>query len=170
MRQRLGIAHALLGDPAVLVLDEPANGLDPAGIRWMRDLLKRYADRGGTVLLSSHLLNEVELVADEMILIGRGRIVAQGDKRALLAERGTGTFVAALDNAALTGALADAGYDVTAAGEGLTVAATTRQVGQVAADRQLVLTDLRSSDGGLENLFLELTSDTQRDDLEGVPA
>ena len=76
MKQRLGIAHALLGDPSVLILDEPANGLDPAGIRWMRDLLKGYADRGGTVLLSSHLLNEVEQIADEMILIGRGKIVA----------------------------------------------------------------------------------------------
>src|SRR5687767_13160574 len=84
MKQRLGIAHALLGDPSVLILDEPANGLDPAGIRWMRTLLKGYADRGGTVLLSSHLLNEVELIADEMILIGHGRIVAQGDKKTLL--------------------------------------------------------------------------------------
>ena len=88
MRQRLGIAHALLGDPSVLILDEPANGLDPAGIRWMRGLLKGYADRGGTVLLSSHLLNEVELIADEMILIGRGKIVAQGDKKTLLAGAG----------------------------------------------------------------------------------
>ena len=87
MKQRLGIAHALLGDPEVLILDEPANGLDPAGIRWMRGLLKGYADRGGTVLLSSHLLNEVELIADEMILIGLGRIVAQGDKKSLLAAR-----------------------------------------------------------------------------------
>ena len=86
MKQRLGIAHALLGDPSVLILDEPANGLDPAGIRWMRTLLKGYADRGGTVLLSSHLLNEVELIADEMVLIGRGRIVAQGDKRTLLSQ------------------------------------------------------------------------------------
>ncbi len=85
MRQRLGIAHALLGDPSVLILDEPANGLDPAGIRWMRGLLKGYAERGGTVLLSSHLLHEVEQIADEMILIGRGRIVAQGDKKTLLA-------------------------------------------------------------------------------------
>ena len=84
MKQRLGIAHALLGDPSVLILDEPANGLDPAGIRWMRGLLKGYAERGGTVLLSSHLLNEVELIADEMILIGHGRIVAQGDKKSLL--------------------------------------------------------------------------------------
>ena len=89
MKQRLGIAHALLGDPSVLILDEPANGLDPAGIRWMRGLLKGYAERGGTVLLSSHLLNEVELIADEMILIGHGKIVAQGDKKSLLARTPT---------------------------------------------------------------------------------
>ena len=78
MRQRLGIAHALLGDPQVLILDEPANGLDPAGIRWMRGLLRDYADRGGTVLLSSHLLHEIEVIADDLIVIGSGKIVAQG--------------------------------------------------------------------------------------------
>src|SRR4051812_15707460 len=72
MRQRLGIAVALLGDPAALILDEPANGLDPAGIRWMRDLLRDYADRGGTVLLSSHLLHEIEVVADDLVMIGKG--------------------------------------------------------------------------------------------------
>ena len=106
MKQRLGIAHALLGDPSVLILDEPANGLDPAGIRWMRGLLKGYADRGGTVLLSSHLLNEVEQIADEMILIGRGKIVASGTKDELLssAEHKT-SFVTALDNELLTKAL-----------------------------------------------------------------
>ena len=87
MRQRLGMANALLGDPSVLILDEPANGLDPAGIHWMRGLLEGYAERGGTVLLSSHLLHEVEMIADEMVLIGRGRIVAQGDKAELLADR-----------------------------------------------------------------------------------
>ena len=89
MRQRLGIAHALLGDPEVLILDEPANGLDPAGIRWMRDLLRGYANEGGTVLLSSHLLNEIERVADEIIVIGHGTIVAQGTKDELLAGAGT---------------------------------------------------------------------------------
>src|SRR3982750_946816 len=89
MRQRLGIATALLGDPKVLILDEPANGLDPAGIRWMRDLLRGYADRGGTVLLSSHLLHEIEVIADDLVVIGQGRIVAQGTKAELLASAGT---------------------------------------------------------------------------------
>ena len=89
MRQRLGIATALIGDPAVLILDEPANGLDPAGIRWMRDLLRDYADRGGTVLLSSHLLHEIEVVADDIVVIGHGRIVAQGTKFDLLRSAGT---------------------------------------------------------------------------------
>src|SRR3954471_12780131 len=89
MRQRLGIAHALIGDPEVLILDEPANGLDPAGIRWMRDLLRGHADRGATVLLSSHLLHEIEVVADDLVVIGNGRIVAQGTKAELLASTGT---------------------------------------------------------------------------------
>src|SRR4051812_13245479 len=78
MRQRLGLAHALLGDPEVLILDEPANGLDPEGMRWMRELLSGFADRGGTVLLSSHLLAEVEAVADRMMIIGGGRVPAPG--------------------------------------------------------------------------------------------
>ena len=95
MRQRLGIAVALIGDPHVLVLDEPANGLDPAGIRWMRDLLRDYADRGGTVLLSSHLLHEIEVVADDLVVIGNGRIVASGTKAELLA--GAGTLVRTRD-------------------------------------------------------------------------
>ena len=79
-----GIAAALIGDPQVLILDEPANGLDPAGIRWMRDLLRDHADHGGTVLLSSHLLTEVEIVADDIVMIGQGRIVCQGSKADLL--------------------------------------------------------------------------------------
>ena len=87
MRQRLGIATALLGEPEVLILDEPANGLDPAGIRWMRDLLRGYADGGGTVLLSSHLLHEIEVIADDIVVIGNGRIVAQGTRPSCSARR-----------------------------------------------------------------------------------
>src|SRR6478609_7050770 len=103
MRQRLGLAHALLGDPHVLILDEPANGLDPEGIRWMRGLLRDFADRGGTVLLSSHLLLEVEAVADRLLIIGNGRIVAAGSSAELLA--GTGVLVRATDDDALEQAL-----------------------------------------------------------------
>jgi ABC-2 type transport system ATP-binding protein len=167
MKQRLGIAHALLGDPQVLVLDEPANGLDPAGIRWMRGLLKGYADRGGTVLLSSHLLHEVEQIADEMILIGHGRIVAQGDKKSLMeAHRGNRvetTNVTSLDNDRLAGLLREKGFTVSPLGPGLSVEASAEQVGRVAAEHQVVLTDLRAVEGGLEDLFLELTSSTQRE-------
>ena len=108
MRQRLGIATALLGDPHVLILDEPANGLDPAGIRWMRDLLRGFADQGGTVLLSSHLLHEIEVIADDLVVIGNGRIVAQGTKAELLAG-GRHRGPRAADAAALAGALAHAG-------------------------------------------------------------
>ncbi len=171
MKQRLGIAHALLGDPAVLILDEPANGLDPAGIRWMRGLLKAYADRGGTVLLSSHLLNEVELIADEMILIGRGRIVAQGDKKTLLSlDTTVSSLVMSLDNATLADALRKKGYVVSPEGEGLRVSCAPDEVGRVALEVSVVLTDLRTGAAGLEDLFLELTSDTQRDITQGAPA
>jgi ABC-2 type transport system ATP-binding protein len=171
MKQRLGIAHALLGDPEVLILDEPANGLDPAGIRWMRGLLKSYADRGGTVLLSSHLLNEVELIADEMILIGHGRIVAQGDKKSLLAgAQGAATsLVMSLDNTGLATELAQRGHLVDPMGDGLKVTASPEEVGRAALAAGIVLTDLRTGGMGLEDLFLELTSTTARDGAGAVP-
>ncbi|WP_204163826.1 ABC transporter ATP-binding protein [Nocardioides solisilvae] len=168
MKQRLGIAHALLGDPSVLILDEPANGLDPAGIRWMRDLLRGYAQRGGTVLLSSHLLNEVELIADEMVLIGQGKIVAQGDKRSLLASRGGGTLAVSQDNAALAEQLRRQGFEVAPAGDGLRVGADAAEVGRVALEARVVLTELRPSGGGLEDIFLELTGGTQREQVAGA--
>ncbi|WP_433531698.1 ABC transporter ATP-binding protein [Micromonospora sp. CA-263727] len=157
MRQRLGLAHALLGDPRVLVLDEPANGLDPEGIFWMRGLLRDFADRGGTVLLSSHLLREVEAVADRLVVIGGGRIVAQGDKDELLA--GDGTLVRARDRAALRGALDRAGLPVDEGTDGLLVRADPEAVGQAAAAAGIALTELRpAGGGGLEQLFLSLTT------------
>ena len=166
MKQRLGIAHALLGDPSVLILDEPANGLDPAGIRWMRGLLKGYADRGGTVLLSSHLLHEVELIADEMILIGRGKIVAQGDKEQLLAGAGPDVDPGhrPRQRRARRGAARARASPSPAAGDGLAGRGRrpSRSAGSPPSTR-IVLTDLRSADGGLEDLFLELTADTQRE-------
>ena len=168
MRQRLGIAHALLGDPTVLILDEPANGLDPAGIHWMRGLLKSYAEQGGTVLLSSHLLYEVEKIADELILIGRGRIVAQGTKQELLQTRGA--FVRAVEQEALVDALAREGIAVTPSGEGARSDAEAVQIGKVAAANGITLVELRPADGaGLEELFLQLTAETQRDDNPTQP-
>ncbi len=106
MRQRLGLAHALLGDPEILILDEPANGLDPEGMRWMRRLLRDFADRGGTVLLSSHLLVEVEAVADRMIIIADGRIQAQGTRAELLPDDRGGLERLFFELTALTGAAA----------------------------------------------------------------
>jgi ABC-2 type transport system ATP-binding protein len=167
MRQRLGIATALIGDPAVLILDEPANGLDPAGIRWMRDLLREYADQGGTVLLSSHLLHEIEVIADDLVVIGDGRIVAQGTKQELLA--GTGTHVSSDDDDELARLLTSAGASASTAPGGVLTDAEPARVGRIALAAGIALRELRSADGaGLEEMFLQLTADSQRDDLDGA--
>jgi ABC-2 type transport system ATP-binding protein len=158
MRQRLGLAHALLGDPEVLILDEPANGLDPEGMRWMRELLRGFADRGGTVLLSSHLLAEVEAVADRMIIISGGRIQAQGSRAELLTASGTivetddlTTLDAVLDNAGLTSHPAD--------GDRRLVEAEPEAVARLAMANDVVLRRLAPADeAGLERLFFELTT------------
>ena len=162
MRQRLGIATALIGNPGALMLDEPANGLDPAGIRWMRDLLRDFADRGGTVLLSSHLLREVEIIADDIVMIGHGRIVCEGTKTDLV--RSMGTVARADDTAALRRALHAAGIDTTVSDEGaVATPAEPAHVGHAAHAAGIALTELRTADGGLEDMFLELTADTQRE-------
>jgi ABC-2 type transport system ATP-binding protein len=159
MRQRLGIAGALLADPPVLMFDEPANGLDPEGIRWMRELLRGHAARGGTVLLSSHLLGEVEHTVDRLVVIGVGRVVADGPIGELLA--GDGVLVRAADRAALAAALRAAGFAVAAGADPaeLRVAgASAEQVGAVAARGGHVLTGLRPADRQLEELFFQLTA------------
>src|SRR4051812_36956313 len=163
MRQRLGIAAALVGGPSVLILDEPANGLDPAGIRWMRDLLRDYADHGGTVLLSSHLLHEIEIIADDIVMIGRGRIVCQGTKADLL--QAAGTVVRSPAGAALERALAVAGIAAAGSADGsFRTSAAITEVGRAAPSGGVLLTELRTADsGGLEDMFLELTADTQRE-------
>ncbi|MCA5893682.1 ATP-binding cassette domain-containing protein [Isoptericola sp. NEAU-Y5] len=168
MRQRLGIATALLGDPRVLVLDEPANGLDPAGIRWMRDLLRGFADDGGTVLLSSHLLAEVEMIADDIVMIGSGRVVAQGPTTDLLA--GARTLVRADDVVALGAALAGAGHHVTPSGDAVLTDAGPGTAGRLAFGAGLAVTELRTADGaGLEDMFLELTAATAREAVGSAP-
>jgi ABC-2 type transport system ATP-binding protein len=163
MRQRLGIAHALMGDPQVLVLDEPANGLDPAGIRWMRGLLRGFADRGGTVMLSSHLLHEIEVIADELVVIGRGKIVAQGSKADMLAS--TGVLVRATDSVALVNALKTAALTFTESTPGtFMVDGQADAVGRAALDGRVVLTELRGAgSAGLEEMFMQLTADDSRE-------
>src|SRR4051794_32257227 len=158
MRQRLGLAHALLGDPEVLILDEPANGLDPEGMRWMRGLLRDFADRGGTVLLSSHLLAEVEAVADRMMIIGGGRIQAQGTRAELLTA--SGTIVEADDLAGLDAALHRARLATHPADGGRRlVEAEPEVVARLAMANEIVLRRLApADDAGLERLFFELTT------------
>jgi ABC-2 type transport system ATP-binding protein len=164
MRQRLGIAHALLGDPEVLILDEPANGLDPAGIRWMRGLLRGFADRGGTIFLSSHLIHEVEVIADELVVIGSGKIVAHGSKESMLTD--AGTKVSGLDAVGLRSALEAAALTYVAEPDGsFIVEASTEQVGKAALDGGVILTELRSGGAGLENLFFELTAADAREEV-----
>ena len=157
MRQRLGIGVALMGDPSVLVLDEPANGLDPEGIRWMRRLLRSFADAGGTVLLSSHQLREVEATVDRLVVISEGRLVREGPLEELTAV--TGTRVAALDQAALRRALDAHGiaFELRAGGE-LAVSLAPEDMGRLAVREQLVLTSLGAGAGtGLEEVFFALT-------------
>jgi ABC-2 type transport system ATP-binding protein len=158
MRQRLGIANALIGEPEVLILDEPANGLDPEGMRWMRGLLRDFAERGGTVLLSSHLLHEVDAIADRLVIIGSGKIVAQGSKEELLSD--AGTLVRADDGEALGRALAAAGLEAREAeGGGFLVDAEPRAVGAAAQGGGVALVHLApAGDAGLEQLFFDLTT------------
>jgi ABC-2 type transport system ATP-binding protein len=167
MRQRLGLAHALIGDPQILILDEPANGLDPAGIHWMRGLLREFADRGGTVLLSSHLLREIEVVADDLVVIGSGKIVLNGPKSLL--QSAAGTYVRALDDVALLEALTRAGLAAEPVRSGgVRTPAAPEEVGRIAAGAGAVLVELRAADGaGLEEMFLALTASDAR---EEVPA
>jgi ABC-2 type transport system ATP-binding protein len=142
MRQRLALGMALLGDPGVLVLDEPANGLDPQGVHWIRVLLREFADRGGTVLLSSHLLHEVEAVADHLVIISDGRVVADGTPDQLRTSRTT--VVRAVDLPALSAALSASGRQARTTADGaLETDAEPEAVGRIAAQSGAVLTELR---------------------------
>ncbi|MGE0879261.1 MAG: ATP-binding cassette domain-containing protein [Acidimicrobiia bacterium] len=163
MRQRLGIAQALVGEPQALILDEPANGLDPEGIAWMRTLLRDFADHGGTVLLSSHLLHEVQATADHLVVIAGGAVAAAGRLDDLLAS--SSILVRSPDPAALAAALRAARIDhVAGPGDALTVdvrggRVTAEIVASVARDHHVLLTELRRSDTNeLEQLFFSLTA------------
>ncbi|WBC23337.1 MULTISPECIES: ATP-binding cassette domain-containing protein [unclassified Solwaraspora] len=162
MRQRLGIAAAMLGDPKVLILDEPANGLDPEGIRWMRDLLKSFAAQGRTVLVSSHLLAEMQLLADDVVIIAAGRLVRHGPVGEVMASMsGAPTIrVRTPQGEKLTAALSRAEATVQTAPDGtlLVVGADAPTVGRTALAEGVELHELTTERPDLERVFLDLTS------------
>jgi ABC-2 type transport system ATP-binding protein len=158
MKQRLSLAAALLGDPQVLILDEPANGLDPHGIRWLRDTLRSLADEGRTVLVSSHVLAEVAQLADDVVIIALGRSVTQSSVAEVLARAGRGTRARTPQRDELVRALEAAGVEAEPfVDDGLRTDAPAARVGEVAAQAQIVLHELVAESGTLEDVFLELT-------------
>jgi len=160
MRQRLAIAAALLGDPEVLILDEPANGLDPPGIRWMRGLMRSEAARGRAVLVSSHLLSEVSQSVDDIVVISRGELRASGPLQQVLGQAEGGvTRVRARDREALTAALAAGDIEFTPGDDGalLVRGAAPEAVGAAANEHRVALSELVTVGRSLEDVFFELT-------------
>jgi ABC-2 type transport system ATP-binding protein len=158
MRQRLGLAAAMLGDPTVLVLDEPTNGLDPPGVRWLRGYVRALADEGRTVLLSSHALSEVELIADHVLVMAHGRLLRSSSLTALRAEAGVGSRVRTPDPERLGAALDGVGLSHRRTDEGVAVDATPEQVGELAALHRIVLHGLEGT-ADLEKAFFRLTQE-----------
>jgi ABC-2 type transport system ATP-binding protein len=170
MRQRLAIAAALLGDPDVLILDEPANGLDPPGIRWMRDLLRAQAGRGRAVLVSSHLLSEVSQSVDDIVVISHGELRASGPIDQVIAGAEGGAMrVRAPDAKGLAGALDAAGLDYREDPSGalLVSGADGEAVGQAANAKSVALSELTPLSRSLEDVFMELTGDAEDPAEEG---
>jgi ABC-2 type transport system ATP-binding protein len=163
MRQRLGLAAALLGDPGTLLLDEPANGLDPQGIRWLRDFLRAYAGDGRTVFVSSHVLAEIAQTVDSVVIINRGKLVAHETLTEVRARAVAGIRVRSPQAARLRDALADAGIETTDVGDGRLVARTdsSERVGEIAAANGVVLHELTAESSSLEDVFLELTGESR---------
>ena len=168
MRQRLGIAAALLGDPRVLILDEPVNGLDPDGIFWFRNLMKYLAGQGRTILVSSHLMTEMALTADDLIVIGRGRLIAQSSTQEFITGNSEQTVtVKAPESSALRELLTSAGADVDTDVEGsLTVRLLdAASIGDLAGRAGLVLHELSPQRASLEEAFMERTHDIRDYDV-----
>src|SRR6185436_4032304 len=165
MRQRLSLAAALLGDPRALVLDEPANGLDPQGIRWLRDFLRAQAAEGRTVLISSHVLAEVAQTVDEVIVVNRGRLVAQGSLDELTQGAAAPVWVRSPDAERLRGALAAKGIEAEpgeAGSDWLRVPDTSLEtVGTTAAENGIAVFELYRPRQSLESVFFELTSEPE---------
>jgi len=160
MRQRLGLAAALLGDPEVLVLDEPANGLDPQGIRWLRDFLRSLAAEGRTILVSSHVLAEVAQTVDDVVIIHRGKLVQQAAMAEVEAMAAKATTARSPEAARLASMLAAEGVEApVVVDDRITVHAPTERVGEVAAAHGIVLHELTAERASLEEVFLELTGE-----------
>jgi ABC-2 type transport system ATP-binding protein len=171
MKQRLGIAAALLGDPGVLMFDEPVNGLDPDGVRWIRELLRSLAAEGRTVLLSSHLMTEMELTADRLVIIGRGRLVADTSVRELADRFSRGVLVRSARATELAAVLTAAGAEVAAdpAG-GLSVTGLrTIEIGDLAARHAIPVHEVTPRAASLEEAYLELTADSVEYDAGTAP-
>jgi ABC-2 type transport system ATP-binding protein len=161
MRQRLGLAAALLGDPRVLVLDEPANGLDPQGIRWLRDFLRTLAAEGRAILVSSHVLAEVAQTADDVVVISKGRSVAQAPLAEIMGRSGGGMKVVGPDVHRLAPALQAEGAEVTGQGNEIMVKGRSgEEIGRVIAREQFVVSELAPAGSSLEDIFFELTEAT----------
>ncbi|WP_225993388.1 ABC transporter ATP-binding protein [Actinomadura rudentiformis] len=162
MKQRLGIAAALLGDPGVLMFDEPVNGLDPDGVRWIRELMRSLAAEGRTVLVSSHLMSEMELTADRLVIIGRGRLIADTSVRELADRFRRGVTVRSPRSADLTAALAAAGatVDTTPSGALSVQGLAVDEIGDLAAARGIPLYEVTPHSATLEEAYMELTSDS----------
>jgi ABC-2 type transport system ATP-binding protein len=157
MRQRLGLAAALLGDPKVLVLDEPANGLDPQGIRWLRDFLRSLAREGRAVLVSSHVLAEIQQTADDVVVINHGRSVAQSTLTEMIARSGGGMKVSGPDTSRLRELLVAGGAEVTGDGDLFVRNRSGEDIGRLIAEHQLVVSELSPVGSSLEDVFFELT-------------
>jgi ABC-2 type transport system ATP-binding protein len=159
MRQRLGLATALLGDPQVLVLDEPANGLDPEGVHWLRGLLRHLADQGRTVLVSSHVLAEVAQTVDQVVIIAAGRLVTQSTLAALIDQAKDAVRVRSAEPQALRDLLMRQGVTVelTASDELAASGVSSERIGRVAAAAGIAIYEMRSESANLEEVFLQLT-------------
>ncbi len=162
MSQRLGIAAALLGDPKYLVLDEPANGLDPEGIAWLRQFIRDYAKKDRGVFVSSHLLSEMSQMADNVVVIGKGKLIADTSIKSLIAGSNSSVFVRASNLSALEKALASAGLKFEKVDSGLAVGSTkTDDVGKLANQAGVTVLELTAHTASLEQAFLELTEGTE---------
>ena len=173
MGQRLGIAAALIGDPHTLILDEPVNGLDPEGVLWVRNLVRYLASEGRTVFLSSHLMSEMALTADHLLVIGRGRIITSGPTASVIAQATQATVRVVSPQATdLAGLLQGPDVTVTSDQPGVLtiIGATSVQVGELAAANRLVLHELTPVSGSLEEAYMSLTQDSVEYHSSEVPA